>query len=194
MNDAAKSLALDKRSFDAFLASLDEERRRAGEKYEQIRAKLINFFVWRGALSPEDNADETINRVIRKLSQGDQIRDPATYVYGIARMVALETVRKRDRQAPLEDAMTVTAPERADETVQYELRLGCLDRCLVRLPETAREMITEYYRKEKSDMIEHRKRLAERFGIPLNALRIRALRTREKLSACIEGCVSKGLT
>ena len=194
MSEAARSLVLDKQNFDAFLASLDEDRRRAGEKYEQIRAKLINFFAWRGALSPEDNADETINRVIRKLAMGDLIRDPATYVFGVARMVALETVRKRDRQAPLEDAMSVAVPEPEEETAQSELRLGCLDRCLDKLPETVREMITEYYRKEKSDKIEHRKHLAERFGIPLNALRIRALRTREKLSACIEGCVSHGLT
>lgn len=90
--------------------------------------------------------------------------------------------------------MTLVAPEQEDDAVQSELRLGCLDRCLVKLPATAREMITEYYRKEKSDRIEHRKHLAERFGIPVNALRIRALRTREKLSACIEGCVNQGLT
>lgn len=191
LNDAARSVAFDKQSFDAFLTSLDENPRRAGEKYEQIRTKLINFFAWRGALSPEDDADETINRVIRKLAQGDQIRDPGTFVYGIARMVALETVRKRDRQAPLEDAMTIAIPEPEDDAVQSELRLSCLDRCLIKLPETAREMITEYYRKEKSDKIEHRKHLAERFGIPVNALRIRALRTREKLSVCIEGCVKE---
>ena len=183
---------MNKESFDAFLTSLDQDRLRAAEKYEQIRLRLINFFIWRGGQFPEDDADETINRIIRKLGEGNQIRDTATYVYGIARMVALEGGRRRELQVSLNDERVFAAPSESDESEGTELRLWCLDQCLDKLKAEARELITDYYRNEKSEKIEHRRRLAERLGIPVNALRIRALRTREKLSACIEGCLEKG--
>jgi hypothetical protein len=54
-------------AFKRFLACLDADTEQAGEKYEAIRQKLVKFFDWRGAHFPEECADETINRVVRKL-------------------------------------------------------------------------------------------------------------------------------
>ncbi len=45
-----------------FLAGLDPDSDRAGEKYESLRLALMKFFDWRGAHFPEDLADETIKR------------------------------------------------------------------------------------------------------------------------------------
>ena len=84
--------------FAKFLTCLDSDLERAGEAYEKIRAKLISFFEWRGFQFPEEHADEAINRVIRKIDEGDEIRDPSTYVYGVARMLILELVKERDKQ------------------------------------------------------------------------------------------------
>jgi DNA-directed RNA polymerase specialized sigma24 family protein len=190
VTETARTWNLTQESLDAFLACLDDDRRRAGERYEQLRSKLINFFQWRGAVFPEDQADETINRVIRKLAEGESIRDPATYVYGVARMVVLEAARQRDRAVPIDEV--ADPPEKRPLEEEYsEPRLGCLDGCLQRLPTKVRELITEYYVKDKGDKIEHRKKLAGRLGIQTNALRIRALRTRDKLRSCIEGCMKE---
>ncbi|MEW6212969.1 MAG: hypothetical protein AB1631_31890 [Acidobacteriota bacterium] len=189
MGDAVpqkKGWALTREALDKFLARLDEDRERAGAKYETIRSKVISFFEWRGFAFAEDHADEAITRVIRKIDQGEEIRDPATYVYGVARMMTLEIAKQRERQsAALEN---VSSPQQEEE-IDSRKRADCLNECLKKIPAESREMITEYYSEEKGEKIEHRKRLAEKMGIPLNALRIRALRVREKLGQCLDGCL-----
>jgi len=188
VGEVVKIWKLTQEGFDRFLSCLDDDRERAGQKYETIRSKLISFFEWRGAQFAEDHTDETINRVIRKIAEGDQIRDPFTYVYGIARMVALEAARQRERNISSLDNIQAVEPKETDDS---DLRLECLSGCLQKLPAKSREMITEYYLDEKGDKIARRRLMAERLGIPLNALRIRALRVREKLGSCLEGCMKR---
>jgi hypothetical protein len=53
-------------------------------------------------------------------------------------------------------------------------------------------MIEQYYAENKRAKIDLRKRIAAEFGISLNTLRLRALRIREKLQACIEQCLKAG--
>jgi hypothetical protein len=52
-------------------------------------------------------------------------------------------------------------------------------------------LITDYYKDEKRQKINNRLSLAERLGIPLNALRSRAQRVREKLEQCVMQCCAK---
>ena len=81
-----------------FLAGLDPDSDRAGEKYESLRLTLMKFFDWRGAHFPEELADETINRVIRKIDEGETIRDLPTYCHGVARLVLLEKLKGPEKQ------------------------------------------------------------------------------------------------
>ncbi len=59
-------------------------------------------------------------------------------------------------------------------------------------PPRSRDLVLQYYREEKREKIEHRKRLASRLGIGLNALRIRACRIRETLYQCVQTCLGEG--
>src|SRR6478672_10875246 len=81
-----KSWVLTQESFDALLDWLDPHREQAGQKYEDIRRRLIKLFVCRGCPEPEDLADETINRVIKKLKEIESgfTGDKARYFYGVA--------------------------------------------------------------------------------------------------------------
>jgi DNA-directed RNA polymerase specialized sigma24 family protein len=83
---------LTREAFDRFLDWLDSDREQAGRKYEAIRRGLITLFNLRGCSAAEDLADETINRAIRQLSsiEDSYEGDPAKYLHGIARFVALE--------------------------------------------------------------------------------------------------------
>ena len=186
--------SLTPRAFDRLLASLDPERERAGEKYEQVRGGLVCFFEWRGCPSPEDHADETLNRVARKLDAGQPVSDPYTYVYGVARMLLLEirkgSARERAALSDLASSVQAAAPD-AEERAEAEQRLDCLRQCLGELPREGRDFITAYYQGEKRVKIDNRKRLAEQFGIPLNALRLRARRLRATLEACVDGCIER---
>src|SRR5256714_13254313 len=62
-------------TFAKLLNCLDADRERAGEKYEDLRRTLIKFFEWRGAPFPEEQTDETFNRVARKLDEGIGIKN-----------------------------------------------------------------------------------------------------------------------
>jgi DNA-directed RNA polymerase specialized sigma24 family protein len=179
-------------AFDRFLSCLDANVERAGEIYETIRQKLVKYFDWRGAHFPEDCADETINRVIRKLESGETIRDISTYCYGIARLVFLETIKKPERyQVHLDDLRSIPTPAvRQEENRPLE----CFERCLSRLPIESRLMILQYYQDERRDKINNRRAMADRLGIPMNALRCRVQRIRDKLEQCINKCLDGQLT
>src|SRR5262249_51747669 len=77
--------------FNKLLSCLDPDRQRAGEKYEQLHRKLEKFFEVHRIAFAEELADETINRVIRKLEDGLEIRNIAGYCIGVARLLLMET-------------------------------------------------------------------------------------------------------
>ena len=182
-------MALSREAFEALLARLDPDPERAGERYEDIRLRLMKFFQWRQAASPEDLADETIDRVGQRLRDDGTIQPqnwPA-YVHGFARNVLREHWKEQGRHRP--QALHFAA-EPAREGESRERRLECLDRCLAALPEESRALILAYYQLQRGAQIEHRKRVAEAHGIPLNALRLRVHRIRGRLEVCVRGCLA----
>src|SRR5205085_9009224 len=185
--------ALTGEAFSKLLARLDPDRERAGEKYEDLRRTLIKFFEWRGAPFPEEQTDETFNRVARKLNEGVEIKNVGGYCYEVARLVCLEALKGNDRRRdPLGTNYPDTAgADAADSALERERLLDCLERCLNRLPAESRALIVEYYRDEKRDRIERRKALAEALGLRREALANRAQRLRDKLEQCVTRCFNK---
>lgn len=186
-------------AFDRLLAWLDDGVDSHGERYLEMRRRLVSYFTRRNRPSADDLADETLNRVARTLEQSGVIetRPPARYCYVVARFVMLEDIRSERRQAPLDEMRTSSDASRArtlslvasDEGLALrEHRLDCLDRCLDQLRLDQRELIVEYYRDDRRQKIERRRDLATRLGISMNALGIRVLRIRETLSTCVESC------
>ena len=78
---------LTQEAFDQLLAALDADRERAGHQYEIVRRKLLKFFEFHGSDAPEEHADETINRVARKLAEGERVENFNGYCLGVARRV-----------------------------------------------------------------------------------------------------------
>src|SRR5215468_3217168 len=91
-------------AFIKLLARLGDDEEQAAKKYEDLRHTLIRSFEWRGAPFPEEHADETLNRLARKLDEGVEIRSLDDYAYTVARLVWLETLKGADkRRAPLDE-------------------------------------------------------------------------------------------
>jgi DNA-directed RNA polymerase specialized sigma24 family protein len=173
---------LTEEAFAKFLACLDPEPARAGEKYEALRQALVKFLDWRGAPFPDELVDETFNRVTRKLEEGETIRDMPAYCHGVARMVLLQSLeRPGNKRVGLEELSMSAIPEQDVTDVRREY----LNQCLRQLTAENRELIMEYYRKDGRQKNDHRVAMAERLGIPLNALWSRAQRIRDKLERCI---------
>ncbi len=168
-------------AFSRFLAWLNPNEEKAGEKYEEIRRNLIKIFVCRGCTCPEELSDETIDRVLRRIEEiGDTyVGDPALYCFGVAHKVHLEYVRKKPRPRP-------PAPE---SSLRPEAEYDCLEKCMERITARSRDLILEYYTEEEQSIIKIRKKLAEKLGIPLNSLRIRACRIRATLETCVAECL-----
>jgi DNA-directed RNA polymerase specialized sigma24 family protein len=176
---------LTEEAFAKFLACLDPDPARAGEKYEELRDALVKFLAWRGAAFPEELVDETFNRVARKLEEGETIRDVLTYCYGVARLVFLQLQEHPGNKRVELEALNAIASQEPDVT---DVRVECLKHCLCRLTAENLEMIIEYYQKEGRERIDHRALMAKRLGIPLNALHSRAQRVRSKLERCVRRC------
>src|SRR5918911_1288958 len=94
--------SLTRDAFDQLLSWLHPDREQAGKKYEEVRYKLIKIFGCRGCLTPEDLADETINRVARRLGDiaATYVGDPARYFCGVAQKVHMEYLRKISTPPP----------------------------------------------------------------------------------------------
>ena len=180
-------------AFDNLLAVFDPDRDTAARKYLDVRANLVRFFEWRGCPFPEDHADETFNRMARKIADGEEIQNPSGYVMGVARFLVLEINKSHSRQREALDEYQKSYNEAVDEPdSETETRIDCLQKCLQQLSSDNRELIIQYYQGDKGAKIENRRKLGERLGVAINTLRMRAQRVRERLQLCVEECANLG--
>jgi len=194
-DDVREKPAVSQVAFGRLLEWLDEGVDSHGERYVEIRRRLVSYFERRGRAAANELADETFNRIGRTLEQRGEIAvmPPARYCYVVARFVLLEDIRRERRYVPFDeprlaasesDRIRVDASD--DGQALNELRLDSLDRCLQKLKPEQRELIVEYYRDTGREKIERRRDLAKRLGITMNALGIRAFRIRDALMECVQ--------
>ena len=188
-------------AFRKLLDWLDEEADSGGEGYVEMRRRLVLYFNRKNCSAPDELADETLNRVARRLEEEGTITSdvPARYCYIVARFVLLESLRKQQRQEPLDETATfhppaglVGLPDASEENQEREKRWECLERCLRSLEPGNRELILGYYHGERRAKIENRRAMAEKLRVTVNALSIRACRIRDRLEACTRKCLSTG--
>jgi DNA-directed RNA polymerase specialized sigma24 family protein len=176
-------------AFRRLLDWLDEGSDSHGANYMGMRRRLVSYFCRKNCRSADDLADETLTRVARRLEEERSIPEPpARYCYVVAKFVFLEYQRRADNgQVALDEwpACTLGTEQHADGEGRQKL-LDRLDQCLAKLEGDHRELILEYYSGEAREKIEHRRALADRLGLTMNALSIRACRIRDRLEACVK--------
>lgn len=194
-----KHWILSQSAFQQFLYWLDEGADSHGENYLEMRRRLVSYFDRRNCLSPDDLADETLNRVARKLAEAGQITDasPSQYCYIVAKFVLLESFRAPENRQSNIDDLSPARQSKSNlsvspfpDTVQAtgDRRMNCLETCLNNLPGNDQKMIVNYYQGEQRSKIDGRSLLAKSLRISTNALAIRACRLRSKLEACVKKC------
>lgn len=182
-------------AFHRLLAWLDEESDSGGQRYLEIHRRLVLYFDRKNCRSPDELADETLNRVTRRLEEeGAIITDaPAHYCYIVARFVLLESLRQMQREKPLDNKDLIAAdPYSSEEEPEKERQIECLERCVTKLEPEDRELIVNYYHGELRGKIENRRAIAAKLGVTMNALSIRACRLRDRLEACVRDCLGAG--
>jgi len=179
-------VTINREGFDKFLHWLDPNPENAAARYERIRSKLITICAARGGSHPEEMADECIDVVVQKVPEiaPTYTGEPEFYFYSVVKFVVLRWLRKNEAmELPDRDI-----EDESGDSYEVEKRHECLDQCLDQLDDLSREIALEYYRHDKQAKIDHRWALAQRTGITMNALRIKALRIRQTLEGCVRQC------
>jgi DNA-directed RNA polymerase specialized sigma24 family protein len=178
-------------AFEKFLASFSSNPNEAAEHYEIARLKLIRFFERRHLCGAERLADESLDRVMRRIDEGEVVTNMMAYVYRVASYVVLEAFKEQEKIQKLADMTPLTSEAPPFEEDEETPRSHCFDRCLSGLEVETKTLILDYYREDGQKKIQLRRQIAEKLGIGLNALRIRAHKIRVRLEQCVEQCLDQ---
>ena len=199
---ANKHSQLTQEKFDQLLLVLDPDRTIAGERYEHLRQAMITFFSFRGASDPEELADETMNRVASRLHDGAEIfsNNHASYFYGFARNIWYETVKKKNKLQPFDEAFSnqrssaLNPHEILEQQLKQrdqERRQVHLNRCLESMLAKDRELLIAYFQEAGATKVENHQALAERFNISPKTLRNKTVLLRGKLMDCVKKALNE---
>jgi hypothetical protein len=173
---------LDQQAFDGLLRRLGGDRENAGLHFEELRHKLVQFFSYRRCRFPDRWADESLDRLAKRISEGAEIEDINAFVRRIASLVLLEAQKVETREyAIVPDPRAVSGSERHRDS-------DCLEYCLKQLPLRDRSLIERYYDDVELRTPEMRLQLARSYGLTIDALRTRAVRIRRELLGFLRRC------
>lgn len=182
--DAKAKKEVTREKFASFLAWLNPDRNAAGEEYERLRFRLCTFFSQRQCSFADELADETINRVILRSSE-ENIENKVAYCYGVAKNVYRESFRRERTHVDIDD---VTIAAKAPEEPSFSRE--CLDKCLDKISSDSRNLLLDYFSEAKLAKIELHRRISESLDMTQTALRMKVMRSKQKLKICVQECMS----
>lgn len=182
-----KDWELTQEEFDRLLSWLDLDRERAGERFWQIRERIIKIFISRGCTEAEYIFYESSRRVAQKPPEffTTYEGEPARYLYRVAQNVHLELLAQEPEIGEMPRNLTDDPPP------DKEAELDCLEQCLRQLETRDRTLLERYYGEDTPTKIEARKRLAKDFNLSDNALKLRVFRLKKAVSVCLQKCLAK---
>lgn len=183
----SKQIEITPTNFNRLLRWLDEDKTLAAEKYKKIHRRLVQMFLARGAYPAEDLADQTFDRVIKRLPDiiDSYEGDPAPYIFRTARNICFEFVKK-PKHEPLPEMLAAPETEATENIYQT-----CLKMCLEKLSAEQRQLFVDYFLFENEKKSEHHEEMSRRLGITINYLRTKIYRIRMNLEKCVGECVGK---
>ena len=179
-------MIITKNSFEALLEWLDPNRDEAALRFEQIRSGLIRMFVSKGLMDAEFYADQTVDRVIKRLPEirDNYIDQPVKYFHGVARNILREAARRKEIPT---DVLPECLPRGG--VIDSELA-GCLRKCLRSMPQDKYELIYDYHVYDGHKKIDSHREMADERSISIGALRTRVHHVRAALEECVRKCMN----
>lgn len=178
-------------SFEKLLATFSSDRDEAGRIYLQVRLKLLRLFERYGVADADRCVDVTLDRVMRRLDEGEGIANIMGFIFTVAAYIRKEDWAEQKRLRDAETEIKKQNELKQRMGVTENPRQFCLEQCLHQLPVETRKLIHDYYSEEGSAKIRLRRQMAKALGIEMNALRIRAHRIRLSLETCVKECLSQ---
>ena len=151
-----------------------------------IRAGLVRMFVSKGISDAGRSADETMDRVMKRLPEirDGYVGDPVRYFHGVARNLLREAMRGKEVPTEMLPETLTMEPDVSDTS-------ECLSKCLKKLPRDKRELILDYHLYHGKAKIEHHRQMAGELAISEGALRTRAHHLRITLEKCVLECIDR---
>lgn len=179
-------MTINKELFETLLEWLGPDRDKAGQRYEEIRAALVRMFVSKGLSDAGHYADETMDRVMKRLPEirAGYVGNPAKYFHGVARNVILEARRRKEVVTDVVPECLTLEPNKSEAS-------ECLSKCLSLLPQDKQEFILDYHLYKGHAKIEHHREMAGELSITEGALRTRAHHLRVSLEKCVLQCIER---
>lgn len=144
------------------------------DRYHRLRQKLIMFFERRECFCPEELADESLQRVVQRVSRGplpDAVEVEA-FAMGIARNVILEWYRS-PRYSTVAEVEAYNPEEAGPQDLADRAR-----EAIATLDPEDKEMMSQYYLDGRAA-----ESLAKEWGLSPEGIRSRIFRKRRKLIA-----------
>jgi hypothetical protein len=175
-----------------FLALLSLDTEESGRRYSCLHNKLTGFFSLKGVSDPASAADETIDRAVLKIGAGTVVPNAEKYCLGIARNIAKERLRLRQRENTAFHKFIEGLGNSSDEMV--ERIYSILKPCFEQLAAEEQQLLLDYCREiQGRSRAEYRRQLAETMKMTVLALRVRVTRLRNVLTDCIQKRSNEGL-
>jgi hypothetical protein len=168
-----------------------EDPDEANRRYMRLHQKLAGYFRLRGMLDPSNDADDALDRAGKNIVKGVSIPDIDRFCIGIARNIVLERLRQRRRE---ESAFLQFLNHSQDNSTEamVDRITNLMKPCFEKLDADDQDLLKSYcWVPAGVDRAEHRRQLAERLQLKIEALRIRVTRLRRGLENCVKALSKK---
>jgi len=137
----------------------------------------------------DDIAQDVFLVAYRRWADFDQERDVGRWLYGIARNLVANEMRKGRRKArviysPLTDKLLAATEAEPSQSPDREVSrlIQAMHDCLKQLPRLSRELLYHRYADQKNA-----RQLSEQHHVSPVAMRLRLMRIRSVVKRCVEG-------
>jgi DNA-directed RNA polymerase specialized sigma24 family protein len=185
-----KTERLTQEGLDRLLLALGDNRDEAATRYERLRERLVFYFARRQFVLAESLADEVVDRLAIRISNGEPIEVPESYAYGIARLVVQEEGRRAMREAEANRHYARNISVVSDTPDEREIQ-EAMEACLNGYAEADRQLLMEYYTSRGRALIDHRRQMAEALEMSPSAFRKRVFRLRRAIESCVRAQLSQ---
>ncbi|MCD9184866.1 MAG: sigma-70 family RNA polymerase sigma factor [Pyrinomonadaceae bacterium] len=171
--------------FTFLLQAFSKNEAEAVSSYTELYDALVRFFRLRGDFAPEEAADLTIDRLSEKIKQSEEIRDLKKYGFGVARLVFLERLRRKDKEKDAANAFY----QKNGHQFEFDKSdpLENFRTCFESLSDADKALLKSYFAdKPFSELSRHREEMCREMGVSPNRLRMTVYRLREKLEQCVK--------
>jgi DNA-directed RNA polymerase specialized sigma24 family protein len=184
-----------KETLNELLNLLGPDEAQAAVEYHNLHQRLTRFFDWNNVHDPMALADEALDRLAKRAAEpgmNEGVQNVSAFALGIARHLLQEETRRQVKMAEIARHWRAMELARTTEPASEALE-DALQHCLGRMRPERRRLIEAYYSYSDAEKIKMHQQLAETEGLSLNALRNRALRTRQELETCIRRHLGKNI-